>query len=142
MAGTENNIPRMVGCRENIQDLFQGNSVSLLTREEVQRIFEDIESCLEDNEDNVKRVTKKIEVESIKEDTVTSKTEYLSRRSVKSTNKSKSFVTKLRKGLFRILQKLINRKKTNYYRRMASIKSQWVILETYQIELLQSQARI
>ena len=87
-------------------------------------------------------LTKKIEVESIKEDTVTSKTEYLSRRSVKSTNKSKSFVTKLRKGLFRILGKLVNRKKTNYYRRMASIKSQWVTLETYEIELLQSQARI
>ena len=120
MAGTEN-IPKMVGCQQNIQDLFRGSNVSLLTREEVQKIFEDIESCLEDNQDNRKKVTERIKEESIEIEAVTTN----KRRSNK--NKNKSFATKLRKGLIRILQKLINRKKTSYYRRMVEIKSQWVI---------------
>ena len=124
MAGT-GNIPKMVGCQENIQDLFRGSKVSLLTREEVQKIFEDIESCLENNQDNRKKVTKRIKEESIESEAVNTNIKPLQKRSINSKNKS--FATKLRKGLIRILQKLINRKKTSYYRRMVEIKSQWVI---------------
>ena len=126
MVGT-GNIPKMVGCQENIQDLFRGSNVSLLTREEVQKIFEDIESCLEDNnQDNRKKVTeRRTKEESIEIESVTTNIKPLQIRSIKSKNKS--FANKLRKGLIRILQKLINRKKTNYYRRMFEIKSQWVI---------------
>ena len=126
VAGT-GNIPKMVGCQENIQDLFRGSKVSLLTREEVQKIFEDIESCLEDNnQDNRKKVTeRRTKEESIEIESVNTNKKPLQRRSIKSKNKS--FATKLRKGLIKILQKLINRKKTSYYRRMVEIKSQWVI---------------
>ena len=126
MVGT-GNIPKMVGCQENIQDLFRGSNVSLLTREEVQKIFEDIESCLEDNnQDNRKKVTeRRTKEESIEIESVNTNKKPLQRRSIKSKNKS--FATKLRKGLIKILQKLINRKKTSYYRRMVEIKSQWVI---------------
>ena len=92
--------------------------ISLLTKEELDRIFNDVE--LDYNREDVrkKRVAERqTKIEEINVDITTCQAE---------EQKNKSFWRQFRRSIAKMMQKIFNRKTHDYYKRMEKIKSQWV----------------
>ena len=92
--------------------------ISLLTKEELDRIFNDVE--LDYNREDVrkKRVAERqTKNEEINVDITTCQAK---------EQKNKSFWRQFRRSMAKMMQKIFNRKTHDYYKRMEKIKSQWV----------------
>ena len=158
----------MVGCEET---LFKGNillqfnktfmlckcvylsgsSISLLTKEELDKIFSDINSILQFSEELHGRppvngkIIKAKETNGCEEISVVNnfeidknhkkKREKNKNSQDKLSRKKRTLLKRIRKSLISLLQKLLFRKKTDYYRRMETIKKQWVMFDFLKNEI-------
>ena len=114
----------------------------MLTKEELDKIFSDIDASLRHEFKKKTHLTVKIigtkETDDCDEIFVSnnSEIEEILKR-VENANKSRvkpikrTLLKRIRKSLLSLLQKLVFRKKTDYYKRMAAIKRQWVMLDFF-----------
>ena len=114
----------------------------MLTKEELDKIFSDIDASLRHEFKKKPTLTVKIigtkETDDCDEIFVSnnSEIEEILKR-VENANKSRvkpikiTLLKRIRKSLLSLLQKLVFRKKTDYYKRMAAIKRQWVMLDFF-----------
>ena len=123
--------------------IFPGSNISLLTKEELDKIFSDKDASL--RQEFKKKPALKVKI--IRTTKVTddcddifvannSGIEAILKR-VENDNKSRdktikrTLLKRIRKSLLSLFQKLAFRKKTDYYKRMAAIKRQWVMLDFF-----------
>ena len=105
----------------------KGETISLLSQEELNKIFQDIEASWDE-------INSRKERQQQKEDGKDTDTT-LSRQKKRSKTKKK-FWRQLQKKISKIVQKIFNPKQGEYHKRMKTIKSQWVrsyiCFESYQ----------
>ena len=114
----------------------------MLTKEELDKIFSDIDASLKQEFYRKPPVKVKIirteETDDCDEILIANKSEIdeILKR-VGNDNKGRdkpikrTLLKRIRKSLISLLQKLVFRKKTDYYKRMEAIKKQWVIFDLY-----------
>ena len=150
-----NEDPGMVGCEEKLFKgkillftkenfccvnvlFFPGSNISLLTKEELDKIFSDIDASLKQEFYRKPPVKVKIirteDTDNCDDILIANNSEFdeILKR-VGNDNKGRdkpikrTLLKRIRKSLISLLQKLVFRKKTDYYKRMEAIKKQWVI---------------
>ena len=120
--------------------IFPGSNISLLTKEELDKIFSDIDASLKQELNRKPPVKIKLirtkETDNCEDICVANHSEndeILSRvgTDIKSRDKpiKRTLLKRIKKSLIILLQKLVFRKKTDYYKRMEAIKKQWVMFD-------------